>query len=91
MKTNSLTAAKQCYNEALNWLVPGYERLVALNDNTKLPLREEISMIFGNLSLVNLRQGNPPDAYRNAHQSIAYNSTAKVTVNNYVLSNLLLQ
>jgi len=61
-------------------LIPGYETLTALDDNTKLPLKEEISMIFGNLSLVNLRLGNPEDAFQNAHQSIAYNSTAKVKI-----------
>ena len=80
MKSNSLIAAKQCYNEALNCLVPGFQRLTALDDETKLPLKEEIAIIFGNLSLVNLRQGNPEEAYQNAHQSIAYNPTAKVTV-----------
>ncbi|XP_065902411.1 uncharacterized protein [Dysidea avara] len=77
MKSNSLIAAKQCYNEALNCLVPGFQRLTALDDETKLPLKEEIAIIFGNLSLVNLRQGNPEEAYQNAHQSIAYNPTAK--------------
>jgi len=78
MKTKSLTAANQCYKEALHGLVPGFQKLTALDDCTKLPLKEEIGIIFGNLSLVTLRQGNPEEAYQNAHQSIAYKPTAKV-------------
>jgi len=79
MKNNSLTAAKLCYNEAIDRLTKGYKMLTSLDDKTIFPLLVEISMIFGNLSLVHLKQGDPEEAYKTAHQSIGYNSTAKVT------------
>jgi len=78
MKANDLHASKLCYIEAINRLVPGFETLAVLDDNARLPLKKEISIIFSNLSLVNLRLDCVQEAYDNAHQSIAFNPTAKV-------------
>ena len=87
MQQQNLIAAKLCYNKALAYLVPDFEGLKAdlltngfdINLSNKIGyLVNEIAMIFGNQSLVMLKDGNISMAISNAQQSLAYLPTAKV-------------
>ena len=70
--------------EALHYLVPNFESLKAdllrrgFDINSSGCISKEIAMIFGNLSLVMLKEGNIPMATQNAEQSLEYFPTAKV-------------
>jgi len=84
MKNNDLVAAKLCYNEALNYMLSRFESLKEnllavrhFSDKIKC-LSEEIAMIFGNRSLVMLKETNFCMAISDAQQSLKYFPTAKV-------------
>ena len=87
MLKHDLVAARLCYNEALNYLVPNFESTknvlldmeidVYLSNKMDL-LLSEIAMIFGNRSTVMLKQGDPNKAICDAELSLGYLPTAKV-------------
>lgn len=89
MQKNEFNAAKHCYEKALGYLVPNFEKLranllpiareVDIDISDKMNhLLHEIAMIFGNQSLVMLKQRNLNEAILNAEHSVAYLPTAKV-------------
>lgn len=80
-------AARLCYNEALNHLVPNFQSLGKVLtekgydihlSNKMGQLSKEIAMIFGNRSLVMLKEGDVVTAKADAEQSLACFPTAKV-------------
>ena len=87
MQKNDLAGARRCYYDALGYLVPNFE---GLKDNLLTKgydfylsnkmncLTNEIAMIFGNQSLVMLKDGNLNMAILSAQQSVAFFPTAKV-------------
>ena len=87
MDKNDLVAARLCYNEALDYLIPNFEFLktnlsimrvdVHLSDKLN-DLSKEIAMIFGNRSAVMLKEGDDKIAKLDAQQSLKYCPTAKV-------------
>ena len=87
MEKNDLVAARLCYNEALDYLVPNFEGLKAILSTVRVDvylsnkmkdLSKEISMIFGNRSAVMLKEGDVETAKLDAQQSLKYCPTAKV-------------
>ena len=87
MQRNDLAQARHCYNDAIAYLVPKFEYLK--NDlltkgfdfylsNKMDHLANEIAMIFGNHSLVMLKDKNHHMAILSAQQSVAIFPTAKV-------------
>ena len=87
MQKNDLAAARLCYTDALTYLVPNFENLKAdlltngfdvYLSNKMDHLVNEIAMIFGNQSLVMLKDGNLSMAIKSAQQSVTYFPTAKV-------------
>ena len=88
MQKKDLVAARLCYNEALNYLVPNFESLKAnlstmgfdhYLSNKMKDLSKEIAMIFGNRSTVMLKERDVKIATLDAQQSLMYYPTAKVT------------
>ena len=100
MRKNNLVAARLCYNEALDYLVPNFECLKAnlstmgFDDylsNKMKDLSKEIAMIFGNRSTVMLKEGDVKIATLDAQQSLKYYPTAKVLIHINYCSCVIIQ
>lgn len=87
MQKCDIAGARLCYKEALAYLVPKFETLKAYLltkgcdiylSNKMDRLINEIAMIFGNQSLVMLKDGNLSMAIWSAQQSVMHFPTAKV-------------
>ena len=84
---NNLVAARLCYNEALDHLIPNFHNLEktlpekgcdVYPSNKMKHLSKEIAMIFGNRSLVMLKEGDIGTAIADAQQGLTFFRTAKV-------------
>ena len=97
VENKDLTAANHCYNNALEYLVPGFESLEKdllekgydmLLSNKMSHLVNEIAIIVGNQSLVMLKEGDYHKAILNAQQSVTYFPTEKVIAHTAILNTL---